>query len=127
MARILVADDDAALRSIVVRALTRAGYEVHEVASGREALAVALAGGIDLVITDVYMPDMDGIEFITRLSQDPGAPKIIAVSGGGHASTEGVLEIATRLGVTRTLAKPFSPAELVAAVRSELRRDPPSA
>lgn len=120
MASILLAEDDHELRKSIVRALTRAGHKVHEVTSGREALAVALAGGIDLVITDVYMPDMDGIEFITRLSQDPAAPKVIAISGGGHQSTEGVLEIATRLGVAGTLAKPFSSKDLLGAVLGAL-------
>lgn len=120
MATILIAEDEHQLRKTIVRALTRAGHKVHEVTSGREALAAALAGGIDLIITDVYMPDMDGIELITRLSQDPAAPKVIAISGGGHKSTEGVLEIATRLGVAGALAKPFSPKELLGAVRGAL-------
>lgn len=121
MSKILVAEDEPDLRSLIVRALTRAGHNVHDVSSGREALAVVLAGGIDLIVTDVYMPDMDGIEFITRVIQDPSAPKIIAISGGGHKSTEGVLEIATRLGVARTFAKPFPLPDLVEAVKSVLK------
>lgn len=118
--KILVADDDDDLRRMVLRFLDRGGYEVSEVKSGRDALAAALTQQFDLVITDVYMPNMDGIEFITRVGQGPNPPRVIVMSGGGHADQATVLDIAGRLGAVSTLSKPFTQAELLAAVKAAL-------
>lgn len=120
MKTILVVDDDAGLRTVVTRILTAAGYEVSQVASGREALEAVQRTRFDLVITDVYMPDMDGIEFITRVIQLTGHPRLIVMSGGGFADTSQVLEIAAGLGVRWTLAKPFDQPQLLEMVEAAL-------
>jgi len=116
---ILVVDDDDAVRDIVVRALERAGYVVFEANTGRAAMDVLRRQPeVGVVVSDVYMPDMDGFEFLTQASREPRAPKIIVMSGGGSLDPETILKIAARLGARSTLAKPFGPAELLEAVRA---------
>jgi len=117
---ILIADDDVAVRRTITQHLVRGGYGVRETSTGKEALDVIRGGGVDLVIADVYMPDMDGIEFISRASQEVGAPKVIVMSGGGHRDKETVLAMASRLGAAQTLEKPFSRDQLLEAVRAQL-------
>jgi CheY-like chemotaxis protein len=118
---ILVADDDGPARHLVVRYLEKAGYQAAEAATGKEALAVLAAGGVDLVITDMYMPDVDGIELIVRSKREVHCPRFIAMSGGGqHTDTETVLDIAVRLGAAAVLSKPFTQEELLNAVRSAM-------
>lgn len=120
---ILIADDEVSTRSMIARHLVRAGYVVREASTGKEALDAIRGGGVDLVITDVYMPDIDGIEFISRVSQEAAAPRVIVMSGGGYVEKETVLEIATRLGAARTLEKPFTQEQLLDVVRTELGPD----
>ena len=120
MKTIPVADDETKVRVMIARHLASAGYEVREASNGKEALLAVSHGGIDLVITDLHMPDMDGIELIARMSQDASAPKIIAISGGGHLDKQTVLEMASRLGAAQTLEKPFSGEQLLEIVEAEL-------
>jgi CheY-like chemotaxis protein len=126
VARILVVDDDLAIRSVMRRCLALDGHDVEEAATGREALKRFRAEPVDLVITDLYMPDMDGLEFTRRLVQEFVGTKVIAMSGGA-ALTGGALRkpadalaVARQLGATATLAKPFSVAELRAVVQRTL-------
>ena len=116
MKTILVVDDDRHLRTIVQRALALSGYQVHETSNGFDALRLLDQLHPDLVITDVYMPDMDGIEFVRKAKQGINRPEMIVMSGGGNMSVEAVLEIATKLGARQTLRKPFSTDELLQAV-----------
>ena len=126
MARILVVDDDAAIRSVMRRCLALDGHDVEEARTGREALKRFRAELMDLVITDLYMPDMDGLEFTRRLLQDFVGTKVIAMSGGAAMSNEALqqpadaLAVARQLGAVAALAKPFSVAELRAVVRQVL-------
>lgn len=117
MPRILIADDDDDLRSVLARRLTRAGYEVLEAADGRRCLDVLQTTPVDLVILDIFMPELDGIAVIARASRDFAHVPILAISGGGTVARDQTLEIARRLGATRTLSKPFEQEELVSAVR----------
>ena len=118
--RILIADDDADVRSVLARHLASAGYEVLEAADGRGCLDVIRTTGVDLVIVDIYMPDVDGIAVIAQAHRDFPHVRILAISGGGTVPRERTLEIAQRLGAQRTLTKPFDRDELMASVRELL-------
>jgi CheY-like chemotaxis protein len=105
--RILVVDDEPDLRFILRRMLTRAGHEVVEAGDGAAGLASVLAAPPDLVVTDMMMPVMDGVEFIHRLRCDPAtaAIPILAVSGDWQLAVE----------ADAALAKPYQKAALLAA------------
>ncbi len=118
--RILIADDDADVRSVLARHLASAGYEVLEAADGRGCLDVIRTTGVDLVIVDIYMPEVDGIAVIAQAHRDFPHVRILAISGGGTVPRERTLEIAQRLGAQRTLTKPFDRDELMASVRELL-------
>ena len=120
MARILVVDDDSAVLAITRRYLARAGHEVIETSDGRTAMQLVEEGSVDLCVVDIFMPEMDGMEFTIRLRRSAPDAKIIAMSGGGVVEKVEVLEIAARLGADRTLAKPFTEGELLTAVRELL-------
>ncbi|MFN8651085.1 MAG: response regulator [Gemmatimonadales bacterium] len=122
MARILVVDDDDQFRRMVQRTLERAGYEVEPAANGKEALARFEARPPDLVLTDLVMPEKEGLETILALRQKWKTPRIIAMSGGGRNLPEEYLEAARVLGVAATLEKPFATKDLLTAVRSVLER-----
>jgi len=120
MARILLVDDNARLRATARKILLQAGHEVVEAGDGVEALKHYRAAPADLVITDVYMPDADGIETTIRFTQEfPGTP-LVVMSGGGFVDRESILEIAKRLGAAGTLPKPFSREQLLAVVDAAL-------
>jgi len=107
LARVLVVDDEVGVRSGVCRFLRRSGHEVMEASGGAEALRQAYGQALDLVITDINMPDVDGIEVIMALARErPGLP-IIAISGGGLMPKDLLLSSAGLLGAVHTVAKPF--------------------
>jgi CheY-like chemotaxis protein len=126
MPRVLVVDDDAAVRSAVSRGLVAHGYEVVEAPDGRVALRLFREHPADVVLTDLYMPDVDGIEFTRQLSREFAGARIIAMSGGVLQNSGDALEIATHLGAVASLPKPFSLPELVEVVTRVLadRRAP---
>ena len=120
MARILVADDEASLRAVIKKALTTAGHTVDEVDDGRAVLELYTREPRDLLLLDLYMPGMDGLETMKRLlSQHPRA-RIVAMSGGGFRHKHDVLALAAQAGAAGTLAKPFELDALLAAVRAAL-------
>jgi CheY-like chemotaxis protein len=117
MARILVVDDEAQMREVLCQALERRGHTVAQANDGREAMQRLAEQQPDLVITDLVMPEMEGIETIQALRRKcPGIP-IIAISGGGRLEPENYLTMAGQIGADRTFAKPFRMEEIVAAVR----------
>ena len=97
--------------------LERAGYDVVEAASGREGLQHYQASVIDLIITDILMPDQDGLETIQELRRLAPEAKIIAISGGGQRGLFDLLPIAAKLGAQWTLRKPLQRLELLEAIR----------
>ena len=117
MTKILLVDDDDACAETLKDALTRFGYEVVRARNGREALELYDPETINLVLTDLFMPNMDGMELITRLEQLDPSVRIIAMSGGGMVTPGTCLPIAERLGAVKALAKPFPLETLRAAVR----------
>jgi two-component system chemotaxis response regulator CheY len=118
--RVLLIDDDAGLRSSLARLLRGAGYEVETQANGPSGLAALKAGDYDVVITDVFMPDVDGVEItraVRRLNPDC---RVIGISGGCARISAAIgLQMVTVFGADRVLYKPFSGDELIAAIAFE--------
>lgn len=106
MARILLAEDEAALARGLARYLEGEGHTVRTAKTGKEAIRM-LAGDVDLVITDINMPDMDGVELIVQVTREHPALPVIAMSGGGMFAKEMLLDTAGKLGAVVTLEKPF--------------------
>lgn len=122
MANILLVDDNAGLLKMQAEFLRDAGHTVATAANGKEAMRVVQRGSFDLVVTDLVMPEKEGIETIIELRRKFPALKIIAMSGGGRVDAKDYLDIARKLGAARTLAKPFSGKELVEAVAQVLAK-----
>jgi two-component system response regulator (stage 0 sporulation protein F) len=118
MATILIIDDEEIVRVLLRSALKAAGYEVVEAANGREGLALYRHRPTDLVITDIAMPQLNGLDMILELTRQFLHAKVIAISGVG--GEKNVLDVAKLLGARRTIQKPFSMPQLLDAVRYEL-------
>ncbi len=121
MARILVIEDETYIRDLYRRFLEQAGHEVIEAPDGEIGMRLYRQSAPDLVITDIIMPEKEGIETIMDLRKDSPGLKIIAISGGGKAmSSSTCLNLAKGLGASKTLAKPFTRQELLDAVTEVL-------
>src|SRR5256886_3615643 len=116
MARILVIDDDVQVRGAVRRILERAGHTVEDVGNGDAGLRATRERPADLIITDIFMPERDGIETIRQLRRESPQVKIIAISGGDRTQTLDLRRDAELLGASRALRKPFELSDLVQAV-----------
>ncbi|MEY2776279.1 MAG: Response regulator MprA [Pseudomonadota bacterium] len=121
MTTILLADDEDLLREGVREILETADYEVIEARDGEEALAQFAVSNIDLVITDVVMPNMDGVDFVTRLRETfPDVP-ILTISGGSRVvSARFGLDSALLSGANASLTKPFTAKQLLEKVQQLL-------
>lgn len=117
--RILLLDDEPELRCTLRDRLILEGYDVQTAPDGRRGLKLYQENPADLVITDVLMPEMDGLEVIRVLCGMPAPPLIIAMSGGGSRDLDFLVE-ATEFGATRTLSKPFRLDHLVTLVNDLL-------
>lgn len=126
MARILLVDDQEEVRRAMRRVLERLGHQVTEAGDGREALAAMAGEPPHLVITDINMPDMDGIELMMAVRHGRVGIPIIAVSGGGMLPKELLLENAAVLGAVTTLTKPVGMEELEGAVNHALAAAEPT-
>lgn len=120
MPNILIVDDDALMRDALRKTLVRAGYEVEDASGGTAALLAYQRQPRDLVITDIVMANGEGLDTIRALRKLDAHVKIIAISGGGVGKSEDYLDLAAKFGAARVLAKPFSGAEMLAAVESVL-------
>jgi DNA-binding response OmpR family regulator len=109
---ILLVEDEAPFVEALARYLRAHGYEVAVADSGEAALRALEARHFDVVVTDINMPDGDGIELITHLQERGLGVPIVAISGGGRLAKEHLLEDAGLLGAAATLAKPFDAEEL---------------
>ncbi len=117
MARILIIDDDVQILDMLRQTLELKGYEVVDAANGKKGIRLYRENPADLIITDIIMPEQEGIEIIMELKQDFPDVKIIAISGGGRIGPEGYLSIAKQLGARYTFSKPVKRKELLSAVR----------
>jgi len=121
MANILVVDDDAPLVNAQGEFLRRAGHTVSTAANGKEAVDLVAHNDFDLVITDLIMPEKEGLETIAELRRIAPKIKVIAMSGGTVLmGPEDNLSMARMFGASLTLAKPFSGQTLITAVKQVL-------
>lgn len=107
MPTILIIDDENAFRLKLRRVLEREGYKVIEAVNGHKGLACYRKNPADLVITDIIMPDQEGLETITELRRDFPTSKIVAISGGGRNQPGDYLDIAKALGANLVFCKPL--------------------
>jgi YesN/AraC family two-component response regulator len=112
MANILLVDDEPLVVDTLSSALTSKGHTVIAASNGVEGLRRFGEGGCNLVITDIVMPDMDGLAMIMEMRHNEPSAKIIAISGGGRSGNVEFLKTATKLGAMATLRKPVRLAEL---------------
>jgi two-component system, OmpR family, response regulator ResD len=125
-ASLLLVDDEATITEVLARYLQRAGYETRAAADGPQALALAVEQPPDLVVLDLMLPGMDGLEVMRRLRELGGGRRsrvpVILLTARGEESDR---VVGLRLGADDYVVKPFSPAELVARVDAVLRRTDP--
>lgn len=110
---ILVIDDEPALREILSHVLTEAGHRVVTAGNGKEASKALATSAFDVVVTDVIMPEKDGMQVISEVRKKFPEVRIIAMSGGGHVSRDQYLKIAKGLGAHAILEKPFANQKLL--------------
>jgi two-component system chemotaxis response regulator CheY len=124
MRAILIVEDNADQRALTEMILGDEGYTVWSAANGAEALRLLAASPIDCIVTDLFMPEMDGVELIAEARSLYPSTKVIAVSGRELGRTN-YLDAAAMIGADVTLKKPVSPEDLVAALRRLLGSDAP--
>ncbi len=121
MARILIVDDEAPIRAMLREMLAQDGHDVTEAENGAMALARLRAGAFDLLITDLVMPEKNGLNLILDIRKEWPDLEIVAISGGGGITGRfEYLPIAKLVGAGRVLAKPFDKAQLQSVVREAL-------
>ena len=121
MKRILVIDDDVQMRQMLKQMLERQGYEVIDAPDGKEGLKLYRQAPTDLIITDIIMPEKEGVETIIELKRDFPDVKIIAISGGSRGlDAHNCLSYVKGLGVSHIFTKPFEHTELLEAIQELL-------
>lgn len=121
MKKILVVDDDRTLRTVLTRYLENQGYQVEQVSSGAEALVAVTKNPPDLVVSDVMMPEMDGLEFCRRLRGTPSGQLMPFIFLSGKGELEDRI-YGHSIGADDYLTKPVDPRELVAKIEAQLER-----
>jgi DNA-binding response OmpR family regulator len=115
---ILIIEDDAQLRRLLKSMLERDGHMTLTAENGNEGVMIAHDTKPDIVITDILMPEKEGLETIVEIRREYPDVKIIAMSGGGTYSDISFLDVAKRLGAQKTLSKPFTPDDLRKTIAS---------
>jgi DNA-binding NtrC family response regulator len=123
MAKILVIEDDDSFRRVLVQMLSKAGFEVRQAGDGNQAIEVCSQFGPDLVLTDIIMPDKEGLETIQELLEICPTLKIVAMSGGGKFGPDSYLPLAQKLGAKAALQKPFMREDLISTITKVLEED----
>ncbi len=118
--KILIVDDEAPMLFVIQHLLRAEGYEVSTATNGKAAIEIASTQAFDLIMTDLIMPRMDGIEMILALRVTHPDTPVIAMSGGWNGGSQSYLRLAATLGASQTLAKPFDKASLLNAVESQI-------
>ncbi len=116
MIKVLIIDDDMLARATMALILEGAGYHVTTAEDGKKGLSRMRVEEPDLIITDIVMPEKEGIETIQEIVANRPQAKIIAVSGGGRSNNMNFLHLAKILGANEVLAKPFEPEDLIVCV-----------
>ncbi len=117
MASVLIIDDEKPVRNLLKEALESIGHQIVEAANGKDALQTIQSNPPSLVIVDIFMPEIDGIEIIKNIRRTQTDIKIIAMSGRASLNGVNLLEVAQRLGATYTLPKPFEIRHLINIVQ----------
>jgi len=120
VARILIIEDDVSVREFLESLLQRAGFDTVTAANGKEGMEVFHTPPVDLVITDIIMPEKDGIETIMDMKRLSPSLKVIAISGGGRSEPEDYLHSARLLGADDAIKKPFNNDDILDSVRALL-------
>jgi CheY-like chemotaxis protein len=123
--KLLVIDDNSLVRFALCLLLRRAGYEVLEASDGGEGQQVQSENDLDLLITDILMDGVDGLETIRKIREVSPDIKIIAISGGGHLDAGDMLQLAERAGADAIFTKPFDNNELLSKIAVLLGTPPP--
>ena len=123
MAGILIVEDDKDLREMLKTSLSMRKYTVFEASNGKEALQRFKPAITDMVITDLIMPDEDGLKVIMKIKEIKPLIKIIAISGGGKAGPGNYLNLAKALGADEIFSKPFSVNELIKKIAELLKEE----
>lgn len=116
MAKILIIDDEKVMRDFITKTLTPLGYSIDSVGDGWTGMQIFRRKRHDLIITDIFMPGIEGLDVIDEISSTYPGVKTIAISGGGKFEMEYTLELAKEIGADTYMAKPFSAQELIFAV-----------
>jgi DNA-binding response OmpR family regulator len=122
MANILLVEDEEQLRLMLRDVLESAGHEVRVAENGKIAMNAFAVRSAELVITDLIMPEKEGLEIIRELKRDYSDVKIIAISGGGRNNADDYLELAKRFGADHILAKPFSNREFLDVIEKLMKK-----
>jgi DNA-binding response OmpR family regulator len=118
--RVLVVDDDHDLRELIRSSLEIAGFDAFDAADGREAMGLFVDRSPDVVVTDIFMPEMDGLELLMKLREFLPRVPVIVISGGGQHRDRTSVRAALALGAVELLTKPCDMNDVVAAVRRAL-------
>lgn len=116
MPRILVIDDDENICQMFEKLLTRAGYEVETALNGKEGTRLCIKHPFDLIMTDIFMPEKDGLETILELRKKFPDIKLVAVSGGDNTQTLDYLYVARKMGADYTFSKPVDDKKLLQVI-----------
>jgi DNA-binding response OmpR family regulator len=117
---ILLVDDDDQFREMLSEALTGEGFQVREASDGGQGIKHYVEQPTDIVITDLVMPEKEGLEMIVEMKRLHAEVRIIAMSGGGRGSSQNYLKMAKAFGALVVLAKPFSHHEILGAITQVL-------
>jgi len=120
MAGVLIVEDDKELREMLKMSLLRSGFTVLEAENGKEAITHFKPSLTDLVVTDLIMPEEDGLKVVIKLRELKPSIKIIAISGGGKVGPGSYLNLAKALGADAIYSKPFSINDLTAKIEQLL-------
>ncbi len=120
MPYVLIIDDDAMIRNLLCEIFAREGYQTAGAANGKEGLKMYRERPADVVVTDMIMPEMEGLETIMAIRKDNPEAKIIAISGGGRDSPDDYLVLARGFGANATFTKPVERQALLTAGRELL-------
>ncbi|MCD4737057.1 MAG: response regulator [Bacteroidales bacterium] len=120
MKQILIIDDEPQIRSLLTKMLKREGFNVIVASDGKEGMRLFNKEPADLVITDIIMPEKEGIEIIQELRKDHPTLPIIAISGGGRNSSDSYLKIAKIFGANEIFEKPVEKQKLINAIKTAL-------
>lgn len=124
MATILIVDDNEEIRTFLRRILSVTGHRIVDARNGREAIERIQNEPADLVISDIFMPESDGLELIRDLRNLCPGLKVIAISGGGDYGDMDILRAAKLFGAFRVFTKPFHAGDMIAAVKEALGEAP---